>query len=164
MVPLYGSGLIWYHKHMANQYRRGTVCFICQADQVLLALIEYGPNERKWTGIGGFAEAGELLKDAVIREVNEETYIAVDKNDVYKVAEVNDSPTFQLNVFIAHSWRGKLEIKDRSLKELQWFPKDRLPVSEMHKGNDRWLPQALNGKLLTVANGEIREVTEFTEE
>jgi ADP-ribose pyrophosphatase YjhB (NUDIX family) len=60
---------------MPTPLRQATVCFLRNKNQVLLALIEYGPNDRKWTGIGGFVEAGESLEDAVVREAEEETYI-----------------------------------------------------------------------------------------
>ena len=145
-----------------GKLRKGTVCFIRNADRVLLALIEYGPNDRKWNGIGGFVEEGESLEEAVIRETKEETYITIDKDCLKKVAELNVSPVFQLNVFLSNSWHGELKIKDHTFKELKWFSKGELPYLMMHEGNDKWLPEILNGKLIRIDNGKMQEVSKFT--
>lgn len=147
-----------------DKLRKGTVCFITNAGKVLLALIEYGPNDRKWNGIGGFTEEGESLKDAVVREAKEETHIALDKDSLIKVAELNISPVFQLNVFLTNNWHGELKIKDLTLKELKWFPENELPFSKMHEGNDKWLPKILKGKLIKIDNGRMQEILEFPNE
>lgn len=55
--------------------KKGTVCFLTKGDEVLLVLIKYSPNDRKWTGIGGYVNEGESLEDAIIREAQEETFI-----------------------------------------------------------------------------------------
>ena len=126
---------------MSDVVRKGTVCFLQDGDKVLLALIEYSPTDRKWNGIGGFAEEGETLEEAVVREAKEETYIEFDKNSLKKVAELNGA--IQLNVFLTDKWRGELKIKDPSLKELKWFPINDLPYSQMHPGTENWLPKVL---------------------
>jgi len=73
-----------------------------------------------------------------------------------KVAELNGSPTFQLNVFLTDSLHGELKIKDHSLKELKWFSKDELPFAKMHEGNDKWLPQVLDGQLIRIDNSKMQ--------
>src|SRR5579862_1581387 len=117
---------------MQNSERKGTLGFIIQKNKILLALIEYPDGKRLWNGIGGYAEAGETLEDALIREFNEETYVNISKANLKKVAELNDS--FQLNVFIINLWNGELKIKDRTLKELKWFSYEEIPYNQMHQG------------------------------
>ncbi len=121
--------------------RVGTVCFIVENNKVLLALIEYSPNDRKWNGIGGFVEENESPEDAVVREISEETFIQVDKNDLTRVKELDLD--IRLIIFKTKKWIGELKIKDSSLKELKWFEFDKIPYSQMHEGNDKWLPEVL---------------------
>ncbi len=128
---------------MSEDLRKGTVCFIVKDGKVLLALIEYGPNDRKWNGLGGWAEEGESIEDAVVREIKEETYLEVDKNSLKKVHELYD--TRQLNVFTATNWTGEVKARERSIKELQWFNVKDLPFDQMLPGTDKWLPRALYG-------------------
>ena len=139
---------------------KGTVCFLTKNEEVLLILIEYSPTDRKWTGIGGYSEEGESLEDAVIRESKEESHIAIEKECLKKVAELTDD-ALQLHVFLTDKWSGKLKAKDPTLKEFRWFPKNNLPFSQMHKDNDKWLPQVLNGKLVKKVNDQFLEVNEL---
>ncbi len=139
--------------------RKGTVCFIQNGDTLLLALIEYSPTDRKWTGIGGFVEEGESLEEAVVREANEETYITLDKNHLTKVAELNGS--FQLNVFITDMWSGEFKAKEASIKDLQWFHIDQLPYYQMHPGTEAWLSKVLAGKKVKITDGQTEMITTF---
>lgn len=128
---------------MDTTQRQGTVCFIVDNDKVLLALIEYGPLDQKWNGIGGFAEAGESLEDCVVREYREETHIIVDPKDLRKATQIDVSPELMLHVFVTNVWTGELRAKEDSIKGFHWFPKNQLPYAQMFSGSVRWLPQAL---------------------
>ncbi len=136
--------------------RQGTVCFLRNGDKILLALIHYNNGEEKWNGLGGFAEAGETLEEAVVREVQEETYLEFDKTRLTKVAELNGS--FKLNVFLTDTWSGEMKIREDTIKELRWFSINEIPYSQMHKGNDEWLPLVLAGKVLKIDGGKIEEM------
>lgn len=140
--------------------KKGTVCFLTRNDEVLLVLIEYSPNDRKWTGIGGYVKEGESLEDTIIRESHEESFIEIDRDSLRKVAIVKDH-ALELNVFLADKWSGELRAKEPSLKEFRWFRNDQLPFSEMHNDNDKWLPQVLEGRLMLKENGQYREVEEL---
>ena len=122
--------------------RIGTVCFLIEGSKVLLALIQYSPNDRKWNGIGGFVEENESPEDAVVREINEETFIQVNKHDLIKVKELDLD--IHLIVFKVNRWGGELKTKDPSLKEFKWFRFDEIPFKQMHEGNDKWIFEALN--------------------
>lgn len=133
--------------------RQGTVCFLRKKDHLLLAQIEYSATEMKWTGLGGFIEAGESTQDAVVREITEETHLAVDKNSLVKVAEIIG--TIQLHVFTATKWTGDLEIKDPSIKKLQWFRIHQLPYPLMHPETEKWLPNVLEGNMVKFTNDQL---------
>ncbi len=117
--------------------RVGAVCFIIDDEKILLALIEYSTEDRKWNGIGGFVEEGEAPEDAVVREIGEETFIKVDKKDLIKVKELYLD--IHLIVYRTNKWSGELRIKDNSLKELKWFFRNEIPIHQMHDGNEEWI-------------------------
>jgi 8-oxo-dGTP pyrophosphatase MutT (NUDIX family) len=50
-----------------------TLCFLLNGDDVLLIHRRFPPNEGRWNGVGGHVEPGETPRQAVIREVAEET-------------------------------------------------------------------------------------------
>ncbi len=121
--------------------RIGTVGFIVNNNKVLLAHIQYPEGKKLWNGIGGFVNKGEKLEDALIREISEETYIQVSKDEVRLVKELDED--IRLLIFKINNWKGELKIKDSSIKELRWFKFDEIPFSEMHDGNEKWLPDLL---------------------
>src|SRR6185437_14603362 len=126
---------------MEVKQRRGTVCYLRKENKILLASIEYSPTWREWNGIGGYVEESESLEDTVAREILEETYIAIDKSSLRKVAELyfhDADETLQLNVFFANKWSGEIRIKEPSLKELPWFSVDEIPYAQLPKDNDKW--------------------------
>ncbi len=140
--------------------KKGTVCFLTKDNEVLLVLIEYSSNDKKWTGIGGYVNDGESLEDVIIREAQEESFIKIERDSLRKVAKLAEKD-LELNVFLANKWSGELKAKEPSLKEFRWFRNDQLPFSEMHKDNDKWLPQVLEGKLLRNVEGQYIEVKEL---
>ncbi len=123
--------------------KHGTVCFIVEDESVLLVRISYPDGQVLWNGIGGVVDAGESATQAVIREVTEETEISVLKSDLTEEMIV-DVGEYDLHVFVATKWSGELEAIDPTLGELKWFKLADVPYGEMHKDNDKWLPQILS--------------------
>jgi ADP-ribose pyrophosphatase YjhB (NUDIX family) len=121
--------------------RSGTVCFIIEGNKVLLALIEYSSSERKWNGIGGFVNENESPEDAVVREISEETYIDINKDDLIKVKELDLE--IRLFIYVIKKWGGEIKTKEPSLKELRWFEFDKIPHNQMFENNIEWLPGIL---------------------
>jgi 8-oxo-dGTP diphosphatase len=54
------------------------ICFIVRGRQTLLVNRRFPPNMGMWNGIGGRLEAGEAPRVCILREVHEETGIALD--------------------------------------------------------------------------------------
>jgi 8-oxo-dGTP diphosphatase len=50
-----------------------TLCFLLNGEDVLLLHRRFPPNQGLWNGVGGHIETGETPREAVIREVGEET-------------------------------------------------------------------------------------------
>ncbi len=55
-----------------------TLCFLLHDDQVLMLHRNFPPNQGLWNGVGGHIDPGETAKQAVIREVKEETGFAIE--------------------------------------------------------------------------------------
>lgn len=123
--------------------REGTVCFLIKDRRTLLALIEYAPGDRKWTGVGGMTETGESPQDAVIREVMEETGLHLSPESIKEVHFI-DSTSVPLHIFFCHTWTGEPQYIDPSIKEFRWFAFDEIPYDTMWAGNKDWLPTLLS--------------------
>jgi 8-oxo-dGTP pyrophosphatase MutT (NUDIX family) len=50
-----------------------TLCFLLNGDDVLMMHRRFPPNQGLWNGVGGHVEPGESARQAIIREVAEET-------------------------------------------------------------------------------------------
>ena len=50
-----------------------TLCFLLHGDEVLMLHRRFPPNQGLWNGVGGHIKPGETARQAVIREVAEET-------------------------------------------------------------------------------------------
>ena len=55
-----------------------TLCFLLYGDQVLMLHRNFPPNQGLWNGVGGHIDPGETPRQAVIREVKEETGYEID--------------------------------------------------------------------------------------
>lgn len=55
-----------------------TLCFLLYDDQVLMIHRHFPPNQGLWNGVGGHIDPGETPRQAVIREVKEETGYEID--------------------------------------------------------------------------------------
>ncbi|WP_199621275.1 NUDIX hydrolase [Paenibacillus alkalitolerans] len=55
-----------------------TICYIKQADKILLLNREYPSWMGVWNGVGGKLEPNETARESILREVTEETGIVLD--------------------------------------------------------------------------------------
>jgi len=111
-----------------------TLCFVMHDQDVLL--LREGPHKRLWAGlyngVGGHVEPGEDIFSAVIREVREETGLAVRDVRLRGLVHVDagDPITGVLFfVFTAIADDGQVEPSEEGT--LEWAPVPALPVAEM---------------------------------
>jgi 8-oxo-dGTP diphosphatase len=116
-----------------------------QKDMIFCAQRDYGFLKGKWEFPGGKIEAGESPEDALKREILEEldTTIAIDgffMNVIYDYPEF----TLDMDVFLAHVEKGRLEIEKgihsaeawltiSSLEEEAWCPADQRIVEKLKR-------------------------------
>jgi len=130
--------------------RQATLCFLTKEDEVLLAMKKRGFGQGKWNGIGGKVGEGESVREAAVREVEEEIKVAV--NTLKKVATLDfyfqDTPHWnqQVIVFLIDKWIG--EPSETEEMAPSWFKKNAIPYDKMWVDDIHWLPRVLSGKKL----------------
>lgn len=130
-----------------------TLCFLLRDRQdgteVLLGMKRTGFGKGKIVGIGGHVEPGESDREAVIREVFEETGVSVrledlaDAGAVHFVFPARPEWDMKTTLFTARTWKGEPAPSDEILPE--WFRVDTLPADRMWQDADHWLPVVLEG-------------------
>ncbi len=117
----------------------GVGAVIRTADRYLLVRRGRAPNEGKWAVPGGKIHLGETMRQAVVREVEEETGLEVEAGDPIWVGEAMDPEGtwhFILIDFEASIVGGDLRVGDDAA-EVGWFTLEEarnLPLTEtMHE-------------------------------
>lgn len=116
----------------------GVSAIVVEGGRVLLVRRGQEPNKGLWSLPGGSIEFGETARDAVIREVREETSLDVEPTAVAAVQDIvfpnKDNPLFHyvVIVFQARVVGGTLAAASDAA-ETCWVPLkdiDRLPTTE----------------------------------
>ena len=100
---------------------------VLREDAVLLVRRAAPPNKGRWSLPGGTVKLGETVRDAVVREVREETGLAVEVGDVVDVADVLVPPQarpryhFVLVVFRARVIEGTIR-PGSDARDARWIP------------------------------------------
>lgn len=143
------------------------VGYLVKDNEVLLGVrtrVSDGLGHLIVSGIGGRLEEGESAEDALVREVLEEIEVVV--TDFKKVGHVvclsPHRPLWNLSVayYVVTSFEG--EPKKTEDIDPYWYPKNKLPLSDMWLDNQITVPLVLNdkriaGSFLYGANGQIVE-------
>lgn len=127
---------------------RATLCFIVRDGQVLLLRKAEGLwGGGKWNAPGGKLADGEDPMTGAVREVREETGLAVADPEPRGVlrfyfGEVPE-PTWVVHVFVAREFSG--ELRPGGEGTLQWHAQQGLPYDQMWEDDRYWLPAVLDG-------------------
>jgi 8-oxo-dGTP diphosphatase len=120
--------------------------------QVLLGHKKTGLGTGKILGLGGHVEENETAAQAAVREVKEESGIAVAAGSLRAAAHITflfpTRPAWDMAVavFITDDWSG--EPAETAEIRPQWFPVAALPFDRMWDDNRHWLLRALAGERL----------------
>ena len=99
---------------------------VVREDKILLARSPRFP-EGMYSTLAGFVEPGEILEEAVRREVREETGIEVD-NIRYVASQPWPFPHSLMIGFSAIYAGGEIRIDDKEIEAAGWFARAELPL------------------------------------
>ena len=123
-------GLVVY----ANPVPTASALVVDGTERLLLARRAAEVEHGKWDLPGGFVEEGEHPRDALRRELREETGLVVEPGRLFGIwmdwYGFGDDRRSTLNLYwLARAVGGELEAAD-DVSELRWFGRDELPPRE----------------------------------
>jgi NAD+ diphosphatase len=105
------------------------IVIVSDGERALLGRQAQWPKGR-YSTIAGFVEPGESLEDAVVREVYEETGVAVD-NPRYRSSQPWPFPSSLMVGFHAHAEPGSTIHLSGELEDARWFTPDEIRSQEV---------------------------------
>jgi ADP-ribose pyrophosphatase YjhB (NUDIX family) len=115
----------------------GVGAIIIEDSRVLLVKRAHPPLEAQWSIPGGVLEVGELVRDAAIREVREETGLTVEPGEllgVYDRILRNPEQRVQYHYvlidFLCRRVAGDIGAASDAA-EVDWFTRDELPALKL---------------------------------
>jgi 8-oxo-dGTP diphosphatase len=133
---------------------RTCLCLIrrqsAEGPQLLLGLKKAGFGEGKWVGLGGHVEPGEKPAAAAVREVAEESGLAVPADSLQHVASIEfrfpSRPSWDQTAEVYMTWAYSGEPAESDEVAPAWYREDALPFPLMWDDARYWLPRVLAGQ------------------
>jgi NAD+ diphosphatase len=105
------------------------IVLVTDGERALLGRQAAWPAGR-YSTIAGFVEPGESLEDAVVREVREETGVAVDRVD-YHSSQPWPFPSSLMLGFTAHAASAEIRFEDDELEDARWLTRAQIANGEV---------------------------------
>lgn len=142
-----------------NRHPDVVVCYLLRAgaagDEVLVGRKLTGLGAGRAVAPGGKIQPGESREDAVVREVAEETGIAIDRGALEPRGMIDytfpTKPEWSQRsfVFVCRSFSGDGEPSDEL--DPEWWPVAHIPFERMWGDARSWLPEVLHGGSVNAA-------------
>ena len=103
---------------------------------LLMRRCNTGYMDGKYALVSGYVEAGETLKQAMLREAKEEIGITLDENELHFVCGIRRGDNFDyINFyFYTDSYMGEVSnMEQNKCDDLKWFDIDNLPDDKICK-------------------------------
>jgi len=124
-----------------------TLCVPQRGDEIWLGMKKRGFGAGRWNGFGGKVKAGETIREATIREMEEETGFRVTQLEPAGVLlfQNGDSPELiEMHIFRPADFPEALAEGEEMRP--QKFKTDQIPFDQMWKDDPYWMPYFLAGK------------------
>lgn len=123
-----------------------TLCYLFKDEKILLIKKKKRLGAGKWNGPGGRVEEGESVKEAAIRETEEEIglkpigvrHIGINKFYLENQLE------WIVHIFVADKFEGTETETEEARPE--WFAVNDIPYDSMWADDRIWMPLVLEGK------------------
>lgn len=154
-----------------------TLCFLLKKEngfvkEICIAMKLRGFGTGKYNGVGGKfdPDAGdETIEDTAKREAEEEAGVKL--LEIKKVGVIefeflsNPGIGQRVHIYTSESWEGEPYNKTGEM-EPAWVTVENIPYAQMWEDDEYWLPQILNGKVVTGKfsfddNGLIKDTIEM---
>lgn len=122
-------------------------------EKVLLVKLTYGPAKRKLLIPGGMVDCGEIMSEAVTREIEEETGLQTTPLGIIGIRDMvreSDKLTDLYCVFICEliSDPNLLKADNKEAEKVCWYPLDNLDSDEVSEYTRVVVKEALKNKLM----------------
>ena len=123
------------------------LCIIHQHPRILLGMKKRGFGTGRWNGFGGKVLPDETIEESLMREVEEEAGIKLEK--IKKVGYMEfefekNGEIIEVHVFKSDSFTGE-PMESEEMKP-QWFHVEEIPFGEMWPDDKFWMPLLLGDK------------------
>ncbi|MCC3274266.1 8-oxo-dGTP diphosphatase [Arthrobacter sp. zg-Y20] len=143
------------------------LCFLFRdtrdGTQVLMGLKKTGFGLGRVVTLGGHIEAGETPEQAAVREVQEESGVAVQEADLQRAGTIEwifpAQPALDMStvLFRAHHWEGEPVETSEILPA--WYAPGEMPYASMWPDSAHWMPRLLSGEyfdaVVTIADDNV---------
>ena len=128
-----------------------TLCFLRKEAHICLAPKKHKIGAGKRNGYGGRVQVGETVRQAAVRELQEEACVTALPEDLEQVAVITlyhrNQATYECHIFFVYDWDGE----PRETAEMgppKMYHEDNIPKKHMLPGDAHWLPLLLAGNKL----------------
>lgn len=128
-----------------------TLVFVFDLEnRILLAMKKRGFGAGKWNGAGGKIDAEETVTEAAVRELHEETGVAISPESLEPRGILHyhflQKPEWDrdVHVFVSHGYKGGFQETEEMRPE--WFDIDAIPFDAMWNNDRYWLPRVIEGE------------------
>ncbi len=120
--------------------KQTTLCYIDNGDSYLMlhrVKKENDASHGKWIGVGGKCEADESPNECMLREVKEETGLAITSWHYRGIVTfISDTwPNEYMHLFTATKWNGEPDMGIDAEGELAWIRKEELMNLNLWEGD-----------------------------
>lgn len=149
---------IWSKRIMTN----GTLVYLFRDGEILLAMKKRGFGVGMWNGAGGKVKDGESVRDAAVRETQEEIGVTPTLGESHGAIDFTDPDGSRWTVHVFRTTEFTGEPTESEEMRPQWFPIEEIPYDLCWDDDRYWLPLLIEGKKFTArvvlgADGKVAE-------